>query len=180
MQEIKMREERQGDAEAIAVVNRSAFGGEDEAQLVAALRTSPSFVPELSLVAEVGGRISGHILLFRATLTRPHGETEDVLALAPMAVVPSQSHRGIGSMLIQEAIRRASALGYGAIVVVGHPDYYTRFDFTQAARHGIRCDLPAPEESVTVRELTAGALRGGGLVSYPPEFVRLFQQPLRT
>lgn len=179
MQEIKIREERQGDVEAIAVVNRSAFGGEDEAQLVIALRTSPSFVPELSLVAEVGGRVSGHILLFHAKLARQHGETDDVLALAPMAVVPSQSHRGIGSMLIQEAVRRANALGYGAIVVVGHPDYYTRFDFTPAVRHGVRCDLPVLEESITARELTAGALRGGGVVRYPPEFMRLFQ-PLGT
>src|SRR3569833_3477335 len=142
MQEKKMREERQGDAEAIAEVNRSAFGGEDEAHLVAALRTSPSLVPELSLVAEGGGRISGHILLFRATLMRPQGKVEDVRALAPMAVVPAQSHRGSGAMLIQEAIRRASALGDGAIVVAGLPDYYSRFDFTQSARHGVRCDLP--------------------------------------
>src|SRR3569833_838832 len=137
MQEIKMREERQGDAEAIAVVNRSAFGGEDEAHLVAALRTSPSFVPELSLVAEVGGRISGNILLFRAKLMRPQGKAEDVLALEKKAVVPSQSQRGIGAMLSQAAIRRASALGFGAIVVVFLPDYYSRFDFTQAARHGV-------------------------------------------
>src|SRR3569832_1947003 len=141
MQEIKMREERQGDAEAIAVVNRSAFGGEAEAHLVAALRTSPSFVPELSLVAEVGGRISGHILLFRATLLRPHGETEDVLALAPMAVVPSQSHRGIGSMLFQEAIRRASALGYGAIVVVGFSVFFFCFVFLLVVCFCVCCVL---------------------------------------
>src|SRR3569833_2046499 len=117
MQEIKMREERQGDAEEIAEDNRSAFRGEDEAHLVAALRSSPSFVPVLSLGAVVGGRFSRHILLFRATLMRPQGKAEDVLALAPMAVVPSQSHRGIGSMLIQEAIRRASAQKNRAIVV---------------------------------------------------------------
>src|SRR3569832_1107641 len=166
MQEIKMREERQGDAEAIAVVNRSAFGGEDEAHLVVALRTSPSFVPELFLVAEVGGRIFGHFLLFRATLMRPQGKAEDVLALAPMAVVPSQSHRGIGSMLIQEAIRRASALGYGAIVVVGHPDYYTRFDFTQAARHGVRGGRPGPGGAGAGRGRAAGARRGGGRGGY--------------
>lgn len=175
MQEIKIREERPGDEEAIAVVNRSAFGGEDEAQLVAALRTSPSFVPELSLVAEVGGRVSGHILLFRAQIERQHGGTEDLLALAPMAVVPSQSHRGIGSMLIQEALKRAQALKYGAVVVVGHPDYYSRFAFTSAAAHGVRCELPVPEESVTVRELVSGALRGG-VVRYPSEFMRLFQR----
>src|SRR3569832_1285948 len=110
MQEIKMREERQGDAEAIAVVNRSAFGGEAEAHLVAALRTSPSFVPELSLVAEVGGRISGHNKLFRATLMRPQGKAEDVLALAPGAGGPARARRGGGAGRGRGAGRRAGAL----------------------------------------------------------------------
>lgn len=85
MQEVLVRQEKQGDAEAIAVVNRSAFGGDEEAQLVAALRGSESFIPELSLVAVVGERIAGHILLFRARLERPAGQIMDILALAPMA-----------------------------------------------------------------------------------------------
>ena len=175
MQEIKIREERPGDEGAIAVVNRSAFGGEDEAQLVVSLRTSPNFVPELSLVAEVGGRVSGHILLFRVQLERQHGEPEDLLALAPMAVVPSQSHRGIGSMLIEEAVKRAQTLKYRGIVVVGHPDYYRRFGFTPAIAHDVHCELPVPEESITVRELVAGALQGG-VVRYPAEFLCLFDR----
>ena len=82
MQEVKVRQEKQGDADAIAVVNRSAFGGDEEAQLVTALRGSNSFIPELSLVAVVGERIAGHILLFRAQLERPTGQVVDVLALS--------------------------------------------------------------------------------------------------
>lgn len=174
MQEIKIRPERDDDAEAIDVVNRSAFGGDEEAQLVAAMRKSPNFIPELSLVAEVGGRVSGHVLLFRVQLERQVGKVE-VLALAPMAVVPSQSHRGIGSLLVQEAVKRAVELGYGAIVVIGHPDFYNRFDFAKAANFGVRSALPVPEDSVTARELVAGALRGGGTLRYPPEFASLFQ-----
>ncbi len=175
MQEVRVRQEKQGDADAITVVNRSAFGGDDEAQLVLALRGSKNFIPELSLVAEVGGRIAGHILLFRAQLERSPGPTMDVLALAPMAVVPSQSHRGIGSTLIQEAAAAAGRLGYQAIVVIGHPDYYGRFDFLPAARWGIQCLLPVPVESITARELVPGVLAAGGRLRYPAEFARLFQ-----
>lgn len=174
MQEIKVRPEKQGDADSIDVVNRSAFGGDDEAQLVAAIRESASFVPELSLVAEVGGRVAGHVLLFRVPLERPTN-TEVVLALAPMAVVPSQSHRGIGSLLVQEATTRAVALGYGAIVVIGHPDFYSRFGFTNAAGFGVRSALPVPEDTMTARELRVDSLRDGGVVRYPPEFTRLFR-----
>lgn len=175
MQEVSVRQEKQDDAEAISVVNRSAFGGDEEAQLVLALRGSKSFIPELSLVAEVGGRITGHILLFRAQLERAPGRSVDILALAPMAVLPSQSHRGIGSTLIQEATAAAGRLGYQAIVVIGHPDYYGRFDFAPAANWGVHCDLPVPPESITARELVAGALAGGGQLRYPPEFTRLFK-----
>lgn len=176
MQEIRIRPEKPGDADAISVVNRSAFGGDEEAQLVMAIRASSSFVPDLSLVAEVGDRIAGHILLFPIQLDRPQGNSEQVLALAPMAVVPSQSHRGIGSLLIQAAVARAASLGYRAIVVVGHPDYYSRFDFVKAAQWGVQSALPVPADSVTARELVDGALKGGGTLRHPPEFARLFQQ----
>lgn len=176
MQKVTVRQESQSDAGAIAVVNQCAFGGEAEAQLVAAVRNSKSFIPELSLVAEVGERMAGHILLFRAYLDR-QGKQVEVLALAPMSVVPSQSHRGIGSSLLEASLAKAASLGHKAIVVIGHPNYYRRFDFQKAAKWGIRCSLPVPEDSITAKELVSGALDGGGLLHYPPEFTQLFKQP---
>jgi len=174
MQEVKVRQENQSDTQAIAVVNKSAFGGEAEAQLVAVVRESKSFIPELSLVAEVGDRIAGHILLFHAHLDR-QGKQAGVLALAPMSVVPSQSHRGIGSTLLEAALAKAAGLGHKAVVVIGHPDYYRRFGFEHASKWNIRCSLPVPEDSITAKELVPGALDGGGLLVYPPEFIRLFR-----
>ena len=175
MQEVKVRQENQSDAKAIAVVNRSAFGGEAEAQLVAVVRQSKSFIPELSLVAEVGERLAGHILLFHSHLDR-QGKQVEVLALAPMSVVPSQSHRGIGSSLLEAALDKAASLGHKAIVVIGHPDYYRRFGFEPASKWGIRSSLSVPEDSITAKELVPGALEGGGLLIYPPEFTRLFKR----
>jgi putative acetyltransferase len=175
MQEVKVRQENQLDAQAIAVVNQSAFGGVAEAQLVAVVRQSKSFIPELSLVAEVGDRVAGHILLFHAHLER-QGKQLEVLALAPMSVVPSQSHRGIGSTLLEAALTKAAGLGHKAIVVIGHPDYYRRFGFEHASKWGIRSSLPVPEDSITAKELVPGALEGGGLLVYPPEFTRLFKR----
>src|SRR3569832_1749386 len=111
MQEIRIRPEKQSDADAISVVNRSAFGGEEEAQLVMAIRASSSFVPDLSLVAEVGDRIAGPILLFPIQLDRPGGSSGQVLALAPMAVVPSQSLRDSGALRGRAAGARAAGRG---------------------------------------------------------------------
>ncbi|MEJ2553945.1 MAG: N-acetyltransferase [Gammaproteobacteria bacterium] len=175
MQEVKVRQENQSDAKAITVVNKSAFGGDAEAQLVAVVRQSKSFIPELSLVAEVGERVAGHILLFHAHLDR-QGKQIEVLALAPMSVVPSQSHRGIGSTLLEAAQAKAEELGHKAIVVIGHPDYYRRFGFEHAAKWGIHSSLPVPEDSITAKELVPGTLDGGGLLVYPPEFSLLFKR----
>ena len=175
MQEVKVRQENQSDGKAIAVVNRSAFGGEAEAQLVDVVRQSKSYIPELSLVAEIGDRVSGHIMLFQAHLDR-QGKQSEILALAPMSVVPSQSHRGIGSTLLEVALEKATSLGYKAVVVIGHPDYYQRFGFEHASKWGISSSLPVPEDSITTKELVTGALKGGGLLIYPPEFTRLFKR----
>ena len=173
MQQVSVRAEKPSDAEAIAVVNKSAFGGEAEAQWVTAVRKTRSFIPELSLVAEVGERMVGHILLFRVQLDRDGKELE-VLALAPMSVLPSHSHRGVGSALLETVTSRAVGLGHKAIVVVGHPNYYRRFDFQKASLWGIRATLPVPDDSITAKELAPGALDGGGVLRYPPEFARLF------
>ncbi|MDH3871739.1 MAG: N-acetyltransferase, partial [Gammaproteobacteria bacterium] len=98
MHAITVRPETSEDASAIDVVHISAFGGEAEAHLISNLRASGSYNRELSLVAELNGRIVGHVLLTRIAL-RKDGEEKIVLALGPMSVVPSQSHRGIGSEL---------------------------------------------------------------------------------
>lgn len=170
---IKVRPETAEDIRAIDVVHISAFGGEAEARLVSALRESATYNRELSLVAELGGRIVGHVLLTRVPL-RKDGTEKNVLALGPMSVVPSQSHRGIGSELINAAINLAREKGYGTIVVLGHPEYYKRFGFVHAKDLQVTCNLPAPEDALTVRELVEGSLAGGGHVEYPEPFLELF------
>ncbi len=173
MQQIRVRAETPDDFSAIDVVNLSAFEGEAEAQLIGELRKSPTFIPDLSLVAELNGRIVGHVVLSRVKLVSEKGESE-VLALGPMSVVPSQSHRGIGSELIDAAVARAKPLCYNAIVVAGHPDYYLRFGFRPASEWGVTCNLPIPDDALTAMELVEGALSGGGIVEYPDLFKALF------
>lgn len=169
MHGINVRPESAADIKAIDVVHLSAFGGDDEVNLVSALRGTAGFNPDLSLVAEFHDRIVGHILLTKVRLQRDH-EGFDILALAPMAVVPSQSHRGIGSELVQSALDAAKRMNYPAIAVVGHPEFYRRFGFEPASKWQLRCNLPAPPEAVMAMELEAESLAGGGNIIYPTQF----------
>ena len=84
MQGITVRPESAADIKAIDVVHLSAFGGDEEVNLVSALRNSAGFKSDLSLVAEFHDRIVGHILLTKVRLQRDQGGM-DILALAPMA-----------------------------------------------------------------------------------------------
>jgi len=173
MQPIKVRAEVADDYRAIDVVNLSAFEGEAEAQLVDELRHSDGFIPDLSLVAELNGRVVGHVVLSKVKLKTTQGSSE-ILALGPMSVVPSQSHRGIGSELIEAAIARAKPLCYPAIVVAGYPEYYLRFGFKPAKDWGVSCNLSIPDDALTAMELKDGILAGGGQVEYPEMFKALF------
>ncbi len=169
MQGITVRSETPEDVRAIDVVHLSAFEGDEEVRLVGELRESSGFKPELSLVAEFHSRIVGHVLLSKVRLQRDFGGV-DVLALAPMAVVPSQAHRGIGTELVRAAIGEARRLGFGAVVVVGHPDFYRRCGFSPASKWELQCNLPVPGDAVTAMELVPGTLEGGGTVLYPSQF----------
>ena len=112
-------------------------------------------------------------LLTRALLRR-NGEEKHLLVLGPISVVPSQTHRGIGSELIRSSIQLAKEKGYGSIVALGHPEYYKRFGFVLAKDLGVTCNLPAPADALTVKEIVDGNLAGGGHIEYPEPFVELY------
>ena len=54
--------ETDDDIATIRAVVTAAFGQTNEAKLVDAIRNSPNFIPELSIVAAEDGDVLGHIL----------------------------------------------------------------------------------------------------------------------
>lgn len=174
MDDVIIRQETPAQNEAIERVNISAFGGDAEAKLITQMRQSKTFIPELSLIAQVNGRVVGHILLSAIEIVGSEG-TAKGLALAPMAVMPSQSHRGIGSLLVRAGLTKAASLGYDAVVVVGHPDFYARLGFSKASVWSLRCQLPVPEDVVMAVELRNGVLKKDMVAQYPAPFKELFK-----
>jgi putative acetyltransferase len=138
---ISIRPETAGDEQAIDAVVRDAFvqqfGSDSEVDLVRALRARGELVPDLTLVAELGGSIVGFIAFSEVTLD---GNRAGGLGLAPVAVAPDHQGQGIGGMLIRDGVRRAIDAGWRFVVLLGHEDYYPRFGFVPAAPLGIRGD----------------------------------------
>ncbi|HRO66249.1 MAG TPA: N-acetyltransferase [Pseudobdellovibrionaceae bacterium] len=175
METVLIRVERPGDHLAVEDVVRAAFltaehssGTEDK--LVRALRASEEFVSELSLVAEISGRIVGHVLLTPIRIV-DEGVTFKSLALAPVSVLPEFQGRGVGAGLMEEAHRVARRMGYRSVILLGHPGYYPRFGYRRASLFGISAPFDVPDEALMALELTPGALEGvHGVVSYPPAF----------
>ncbi len=161
-------DERPADRAAVRRVEEAAFGRAGEADLVDALRERPG---ALSLVAREGEEVIGHLLLTAATVEAGAAPWQ-ALGLGPMAVAPPRQRRGVGSALVRTALERARAAGAELIVVLGHPEYYPRFGFAPAARLGLRCKWPVPDEAFMALELAPGAAarRGGGLVRYDRAF----------
>jgi putative acetyltransferase len=165
-----IRPERPEDHEAVARLVEQAFGQPDEARLVAALRNSPAFLPELSLVALDAGRVVGHVLFPRVEVKSPLA-SHPALALAPLAVLPAFQNRGIGSSLVRRGLADARERGHGVVIVLGHPGYYPRFGFVPAEPLGIRPPFAVRPGTFMALELKADALRTcRGHVEYPPEF----------
>ena len=97
----------------------------------------PGFVPELDYVAEVDGRIVGNIMYTRARIEDTSGEAHEVLTFGPLSVLPEYQNRGIGKALMRHTFEEARKLGWHAIVIFGHPDYYPRIGFRRASEFGL-------------------------------------------
>ena len=173
--DIFIRQEKLSDREEVFDVIQAAFkeveeSDHSEGYLVNRLRDSSSFIPELSLVAEIESKIVAHILISKVEIV---SDTEifSVLSLAPVSVLPAYQSCGIGSRLINRAHQIANSLGYNSIVLIGHKDYYPRFGYQPAKRFGITFPFDIPSPFCLACELQPNALEGiSGTVRYPPEF----------
>ncbi|HEU0073120.1 MAG TPA: N-acetyltransferase [Dehalococcoidia bacterium] len=164
----RIRHETASDKEAVFRVNRAAFGRDEEAELVDALRDGGKYV--LSLVAEIDGEIVGHALY---TPLRVESEAGAVVfvALGPLAVAPEHQRQGIGARLMEAAHEELRAMGETAVFLLGHVSYYPRFGFRPAREFDVHYE--DDRDSFMALELVAGALSGvSGRAAFAEEFSR--------
>jgi putative acetyltransferase len=139
---ISVRKEEPGDREAVMLVNELAFGGQDEVEIVDALRETCCDI--LSLVALHADSVVGHIMFSPVRIEAGDCVVEG-MGLGPMAVLPEYQRQGIGSALVESGLKMLRDRSCAFVVVLGHPNYYTRFGFEPASRRDIKSqweDIP--------------------------------------
>lgn len=171
-EEVIYRQETQDDFQEVFEINHKAFGQQNEAKLVNALRNNPNvFIPELSIVAAKNNAIIGHILFTKINIKNDDKTLNESLALAPMAVLPEFQKNGIGGQLIRRGLETAKQLGYQSVIVLGHEDYYPKFGFEPAEKWNIKAPFDVPSNVFMAIELVKGSLENiSGTVIYPKEF----------
>ena len=128
--------------------------------LVHRLRQSPSYVPELHYVAELVGKLVGHIIYATGKVVDDEGKETEVLTFGPLSVLPAYQNQGIGKALMQHSFKEAKNLGYRAVIIFGHPDYYPRVGFRRATEFGITTSKGKNFDPFMVYPLYEGALNG--------------------
>ena len=127
--DVIIRNETSVDVSAISEVTVAAFNTLEisnytEQFIIEALRAAKALT--ISLVAEVDGRVTGHIAFSPLTIS---DGTRNWYGLGPVSVLPEYQRQGIGKTLIREGLSRLKDMNAQGCCLVGHPDYYRKFGF---------------------------------------------------
>ena len=169
MHNLNIRLEEPKDYETVEILTRAAFDNPDrierskigcpmEHYMVHRLRKEDGIM-DLNFVAEINGRVVGHIIYSNAYILQPDGSKVDVLSFGPISVLPELQNMGVGGALMKHSIKEAKKLDYGAILFFGHPKYYPRFGFVEAKCFGITDRNGENYPAFMVMELKANYLK---------------------
>lgn len=124
-----IRQELSSDLAAIHAVTAAAFlnaprTARTEQFIVDALRKAGALT--ISLVAEQDGEVVGHVAVSPISIS---DGSAGWYGLGPISVKPELQRKGIGSLLMQAALRLLQERGAAGCALVGDPAYYSRFGF---------------------------------------------------
>ena len=124
-----LRKETVADIEAITEVTTAAFrnhpiSNHTEQLIIKALRDANALT--ISLVAEIDGRIVGHIAFSPVIIS---DGTKDWYGLGPVSVLPDYQKQGIGKSLVNQGLSLLKEMGGKGCALVGDPNYYKRYGF---------------------------------------------------
>jgi putative acetyltransferase len=171
---VQVRPECPDDRDAVGELHWRAFGdrGGNVVNLVDALRKTITLEAGLSIVAEDGGEIIGHVMFTTSLLDAPR-RLVDVQVLSPLGVASEHQGRGVGSALVRHGLAAAAEQGAPLVFLEGDPGYYTRFGFTPGGEVGFRKpSLRIPDAAFQVVKLPSFEPWMDGTLVYADVFWR--------
>ncbi|EKS7767018.1 N-acetyltransferase [Edwardsiella piscicida] len=158
-----IREEKKQDINHIERLTLLAFTGHphhepgsspNEHMIINRLRDAEAMT--LSLVAEDDSGIIGHLAYSSVKID---GITTRWHALAPISVSPSRQRQGIGSKMIEQSILLLKERNIDGLVVLGDPEYYSRFGFHHNHRfivEGVPAKYFLAQSLININQLPSG------------------------
>ncbi|GHV41387.1 N-acetyltransferase [Clostridia bacterium] len=141
----------------------------DEHFLAHIMRDRPAFVPELDFIGTIGGEIIANIMYTKSKIIRPDGSETATITFGPVSVKPELHRNGYGGTIIRHSLDAARKLGYGAVIIVGHADYYPRFGFKPASAYNLTMPDGGSFDAFMALELRHGYLGTSGGKWYEDE-----------
>ena len=172
-----VREQQADDYEAIRQVYAEAFrrprfrppqnpgSVPPEVRLFEELWEAGDVIHELTFTALADGGVVGHVTASQATVA-----TEQVVAVGPIGVLPDHQRTGIGSALMDALLAAADVADVPLVVLLGSPEYHSRFGFRPAKELGVIAPEPGWGDAFQARPLSAFTASVSGPFQYAPAF----------
>lgn len=125
------------DAAAIEALLDAAFGADRHGRTAYRLRAEADWLPAMSFAAWNGERLVGTLQSWPVAL-----DTDRLVMVGPVAVLPDAQGQGVGTALMDRLIVAAEAESEQVLMMIGDPDYYGRWGFTAKDTGGWRIDGP--------------------------------------
>ena len=162
------RLEKKEDYSEVENLVREAFWnvyrpGCSEHLVIHVLRDDPAFVKELDFVMEQDGSLIGQNIFMETIIEADDGREIPVLTMGPICITPELKRKGYGKKLLDYSLKKAAALGYGAVLFEGNIGFYGKSGFDYASKFGIRYhNLPEDADAsfFLCKELIPGYLDG--------------------
>lgn len=127
-------------------------------------REQEGFIPQLSLILELDGKMIGHVMYAHSHIDLEDGSELPIMTFGPISIAPPFKRQGYGKYLLDYSLAKAAQMGAGAIAMCGNIDFYGKCGFGLASEKGVRYEDADPSDPIVpyflIRELKKGFLDG--------------------
>lgn len=177
MLDFTIRSEKVSDIDNIHALVKKAFERSEEADLINKLRDDGALLFSLLACDNKTGKILGHLAVSPAVIeneTDLKTKSWQVMAIAPLSVLPEAQKQGIGKALMNYWLKEYADPIYNAVVLLGDPQYYKQFGFVCAANHEIILPGEHSEQAFQIHEIRKDFLtKASGRVYYHSAFINV-------